>query len=182
MKIKPWPVKLGVLGFCVSVLWLVVPDARASAVSDSQPGRELIGRYIHYFARNVSWPDAVFDASRAPFLVCMVGGDMLGVNVSTNLHGGRVKQHRIRVRRVEQGDVELLRSCQIVLIDKRAASSIKEIIKPLDNLPVLTVSDAEGFAAQGGMIGFVGRGEQVAMQLNRTVIERAQLELGVLLK
>jgi YfiR/HmsC-like len=182
MKIRPWAMMLGVLGICVSVLWLGVSDARASAVSDSQPGRELIGRYVHYFARNVSWPDKVFGASGAPFLVCMVGGDMLGVNVSANLHKGRVRKHRIRVREVERSDVGLLRSCQIVLIDKRAASSIKEIIKPLDNLPVLTVSDADGFAAQGGMIGFVGRGEQVAMQLNRTVIERAQLELGVLLK
>lgn len=182
MKIKPWPVMLGVLGFCVSVLWLAVPDARASAVSDSQPGRELIGRYIHYFARNVSWPDAVFDASGAPFLVCMVGGDMLGVAVSADLLKERIRKQRIRIRRVELDDLSQLQSCQIVLIDKRAASSIKEIIKPLDNLPVLTVSDAEGFAAQGGMIGFVGRGKQVAMQLNRTVIERAQLELGVLLK
>ena len=189
MKMTSWLSGIRALGLSLSVLLslglslLQVASVEARAgVADTQEGREIIGHYIYYFARNVDWPEAAFKSSGSPFWVCMIGDESLGVKVSARLQGGRVGRHRIRLKHLNLEELEKLQQCQIVFIDETHALTIKEIIKPLDNLPILTVSDAEGFAAQGGMVGFVGRGKQVAMQLNRTVIERAQLKLGALLK
>ncbi|BFM14233.1 hypothetical protein R50073_04160 [Maricurvus nonylphenolicus] len=185
MRITSWLAGGRTLGLSLSVLLSILQVAMVEAragVADTQEGREIIGHYIYYFARNVDWPETVFKSSGSPFWVCMVGKESLGLEVSKRLQKGRVGRHRIRLKHFNLDQLGGLRQCQIVFIDETHAHTIKEIIKPLDNLPILTVSDAEGFAAQGGMVGFVGRGKQVAMQLNRTVIERAQLKLGALLQ
>lgn len=189
MKITSWLSGLRALRLSLSVSFslglglLQVTSVEAQAgIADTQEGREIIGHYIYYFARNVDWPEATFKSSSSPFWVCVLGRDSLGLEVSDRLQKGRVGRHKIRLKYLSPDEPGGLRQCQIVFIDETYAHTIKEIIKPLDNLPILTVSDAEGFAAQGGMVGFVGRGKQVAMQLNRTVIERAQLKLGTLLR
>ena len=43
---------------------------------------------------------------------------------------------------------------------------------------VLTVSDAEGFARDGGMVGFVREGMQLRFDINREAARRGQLRLS----
>ena len=48
----------------------------------------------------------------------------------------------------------------------------------LNGVPALTISDIDGFAAQGGMIGFATRDGKLSFQVNPAASGRAGLEIG----
>ena len=52
-------------------------------------------------------------------------------------------------------NVQDLKDCQMIFISKSEAARIPAILAALEGLKILTVGETEGFAKEGGMIGFV---------------------------
>lgn len=152
--------------------------AFADRLSDSDSGRKLIASYLMSFAKHVHWPDSAFASPVAPFVICVLGSDPLRGQLDTELRGQSVGRRRFRTKLIEAPVEVASAGCHQVFISAIERPRIKEILQPLDNLTVLTVSDMEGFAASGGMIGFVGKDGRVAMHINRTVLLASGLDVA----
>ncbi|WP_323845361.1 YfiR family protein [Microbulbifer magnicolonia] len=163
----------------VLAIVLVVTSAPASAqLSDSEVGRRVMVDYIVHFAYHLQWPIEAFTGTDAPFRICVMGGDSLQAPLAERLKHQRINGRRVELESVKQGELMRARSCQILVLGEMERSSLVKAVGALEFFPVLTVSDAERFAATGGMIEFVDSGGGVALQLNKTMLDRAELKMG----
>ena len=70
-----------------------------------------------------------------------------------------------------------MKGCQIVFISKSERGNIPGIIAGLAGTNIMTVSDAEGFAKQGGVLGFIMQGDQVRFEINTSAAKRAGIKI-----
>lgn len=134
---------------------------------------QLKAAFVLNFVRYVEWPEAVFPARDAPIVLCMVGRED-GTIALAALDGRKAQERVIKVR--FEVAIENARACQVVFIAEAEARRIPAAIRSLQALPVLTISDAEGFIDQGGAIGIVHGEQRLQFEINRTALDRAQLK------
>ncbi|MCW8125788.1 YfiR family protein [Microbulbifer halophilus] len=171
----------GLLSGPLAVLLLVALAPGAQAVgqlSDSAAGRQVMVDYIVHFAHHLQWPIEVFSGADAPFRICVMGGEALLEPLAERLDRHRVKDRWVELESVNDGETMRARSCQIIVFGAMKRSELLEAVGALEFFPVLTVSDADRFVATGGMVEFAGSGANVALQLNKTMLERADLKIG----
>lgn len=167
------------LHMLVLLLVLAALGARAAApLSGSDDGRRMMVDYIVHFAHHLQWPMEVFSGTNAPFRVCVMGRDNLHDSLAERFRHQRVHGRRVVLEVVNGGELLRARSCQIVVLGTMERSDLVEAVSSLEFFPVLTVSDAERFAASGGIVGFTGSGERISLQLNKTMLDRADLKVG----
>ena len=71
-----------------------------------------------------------------------------------------------------------LKSCHILFISSSEKKHVPLILKPLKGASVLTVSETEGFAHEGGIINFLDDGKRVQLEINLDAANRARLEIS----
>lgn len=172
---------LGLLLGHLAVLLMVVLATglqASSHLSDSAAGRRVMVDYIVHFAHHLQWPIEVFSGTDAPFRICVMGGEQLLEPLAERLDRHRVGGRKVELESVDERETIRARSCQIVIFGAMERSKLLETIRSLEFFPVLTVSDADRFAATGGMVEFAGSGANIALQLNKTMLERAELKIG----
>lgn len=134
--------------------------------------------YIVHFAHHLQWPIEVFSGTGAPFRVCVMGDDDLIAPLNARLHRQRIQGRQVVLEKVSSSELMQARRCQIVVMEGLDRSSLAKAVSALEFFPVLTISDAERFAALGGMVEFAGSGTNMALQLNKTRLDRAELKVG----
>ena len=163
------------------LLLITVVPARAQAsehLSDTDLGRKVMVDYIVHFAHHLQWPIEVFSGTGAPFRICVMGENELVAPLTARLHRHRVQGRMVELERVNDGEMLRARSCQIMVMGDMSAERMAEAVGALEFFPVLTVSDVRRFAARGGMVEFAGSGANMALQLNKTRLDRAELKVG----
>lgn len=128
------------------ILWGFGPcetEARAqgAAASEYAVKAAFIGKFPQY----VKWPSG----GGAP-AIGIVGDDPFG--------------GAIRARRASR--VEDLKGCQIIFIAKSERGNVGAILSSLAGTNTLTVGESDGFARQGGVIGFTIEGDKVRFEIN----------------
>ena len=126
-------------------------DARAQGVSDT----DVKAAFLAKFPAFVKWP-----SSPSAITVGILGEDPFG--------GALPRMKTKRSKRIED-----LKDCQILFISKSERGNLSAILDSLGAAGILTVGDSEGFAKQGGMIGFVIEGDKVRFEINLGAARRA---------
>ena len=149
------------------------------------PGGEAVVKagFIYNFTRFVTWPDAAFSGSTAPFVIGVVGSGPLGDVLGEEIQSRSVGTRSIVVRRLGRGSQPgELRGCHLLVFDGVSRSRAAEIFSSLRGASVLTVGSAEGFARRGGAIGFRRDGRRLSLDLNLEAVAEANLRVGAQLK
>lgn len=134
---------------------------------------KLKAAFVLNFVRYITWPEKVFASREAPIVVCLVGRDDGSVDWSS-IDGRTAQDRPLKLR--HEVDLESDQKCHAVFIGEAEARRIPATLRRLQRLPVLTLSDAEGFIDSGGAIGIV-RGEQrLQFEVNRSALDNAQLK------
>lgn len=123
-------------------------------------------------ARFTEWPAAAFGSEAAPVVLCVLGTDPAGA--LGRLEGKLLKGRPLSVR---QGAEVRLGQCHIAYISPERPN-LGEVLKAVEKLTVLTVSDIDRFARKGGMIGLVNEGGKIRFEVNLGAAERAGLKLS----
>ncbi|GAA5443439.1 hypothetical protein Misp06_01616 [Microbulbifer sp. NBRC 101763] len=134
--------------------------------------------YILHFAYNLQWPVNAFANQRAPFRVCLMGGDSLGEPLAERFKNQRIDGRRVELEKIDLKEMLQARKCQIVVLGAMERASLLKALVAVEYFPVLTISDAQRFAATGGMIEFADSGGEVALRMNKTMLEKAELKMG----
>jgi len=131
--------------------------------------------YIYNFAKFTRWPPEAFDSDRAPLRLCVLGEDPFGVALD-ELEGREAGARPLRIRRYPR--VAVVSGCHILFVARSEEHRLALILGAVEQLPILTVSDIEGFSDRGGMITLSTRNRQVRFAVNPHAAASADLKIS----
>jgi len=144
------------------------------------PEYDLKAALLYKLTKFIAWPDSAFASSGAVLHLCLLGRDDFGPSIQ-GLEGQKVERQTIQIDRVpDLGHMRerALGDCRIVFISSSERERLPKIFSTLAGTPVLTVSDMDGFAAAGGMIGFVTADSKIGFEINQRASRNAGIEIG----
>ena len=124
--------------------------------------------YVFHAMKYVDWPE-----TRPSLRLCMLGSDDITALLG-DLGGKQVRDRALEVATVTLAEV---RGCQVLYV-ARSERRLTEVLQQLRGLSVLTVSDRDGFAQAGGMIGFATEGERIRMEVNLAAAQGSSLRIS----
>ena len=155
------------------LLWFCVGAARAAG----GPGEyEVKAVFLFNFSQFVDWPASAFPDDRSPLVVGVLGQDPFGAALDEAVRGETVNGRPLSIRRYER--IEDVDACHILFIERTQQEQLDQILESLRDRSCLTVSDAEGFAAAGGIIQFVTIDNRIRLQINLDAAKLANLTIS----
>lgn len=150
--------------------WLAALLLAAASATFAQPDSEpqLEAAYLVNFVKYVEWPPS----NRNTTTICLFGRDTLGSFLSG--HEGRsIGGRELRIRRVNSPDDMV--NCQLVYIPDVEEARIGAVLRWTQGLPILSTSNADGFARSGGGIELLRSGGRVQFIVNADTLSRQGL-------
>lgn len=131
--------------------------------------------YLYNFLKFVWWPESALTADTSTIAICLLGPDPLAPYLEP-MTQMKAQGRAITITTIDS--VTQARDCQLLFIGNDAARNLPQIMQGLKEVHALTVGEAEGFAAQGGMIGFTLKGDNVALEINTQAAQKAELQIS----
>jgi hypothetical protein len=144
-------------------------DAQQTATEES-----VTAAFLLNFARFTQWPVEPRSAS-SPMLLC-VADPGVADELDEAARGRMIHQRRIEVRRVSPD--ETLSSCDVLFVGRTDSAKLTQLLASLEGTSVLTVSDADSFAEQGGVIGLYVEDGRMRFAINLRAAKAAGLGLS----
>ena len=150
--------------------------ALAAAQGDAVPPteQEVKAAYLYNFAKYVEWPQS--PAPEPQWVVGVLGDGDFGDVLQKLLAGKTARERPFVARRLL--DPGQAAQAHIVFIAASEAPRLPAILKSLEGSRALTVSDIDGFAEKGGMIGFRMDGKKVRFDISPQAATRAGLRIS----
>jgi hypothetical protein len=123
-----------------------------TAPAAAQPTEQAVkAAFLPKFVRYINWPPPTRPAPGTPFQLCIIGDDTLGRLLDEAAVGQNVDQHPIVIRRM--ATTAGAAGCHVAFVTGSAAQSVGDALAALQNMAVLTITDARA-GAKRGMIHF----------------------------
>ena len=132
--------------------------------------------FLFNFAKFVEWPAQAFKTSADPIAICVVGQNLFGSALNDAVSGKTVDGRTFLVRQIS-GD-QPTTGCQILFISSSERKRFHAILAEIKTTGVLTVGEAEDFAADGGIINFRIEAGRVCLQVNVDAADQARLRIS----
>ena len=117
----------------------------------------------------VYWPQE----ERSRYELCVIGEDPFGEHLEAAFKDkDTVSLVRVRMDEASAG------GCDVAYISASQQRSYVELIRTMENMPVLTVSDIPRFAVNGGMINLDLVNRRVRFRINQEEIEKSGLSVS----
>lgn len=132
--------------------------------------------YLFNFARFTEWPASSFSNKTAPLNYCLLGRHDALASAMASLNDRPVQGHPLHF--FQPARAEDAKSCHLIFVAEADSHRLNQILQALASQPTLTISDVEGFAQEGGMIGLTRVGTRLRFEINRTQTQKAGLRLS----
>jgi YfiR/HmsC-like len=169
----------------LSLVWAVPPARVGYAAQPEAKEYELKAVYLYNFLQFFQWPAAKRSASRdGAMVIGVVGESPFGAaldDLEKNVHQSGMKPVRFVYfanSRASLPEKRELTDCDLLFIASSEKHRFGSIVASLNDAPVLTVADSEGFLASGGMINLVRSGGKIRWMINRAPMERSGLRVS----
>lgn len=167
---------MAVFLLCVSLL---VPPASliyAQPIPPPQFEQEVKASFIYTVAKFVDWPESAFAAPAAPMVFAILGDDPVGDALERVVEGKSVKGHPVAVLRA--ASLDDLAGCHVLIVGRSERARLPEILARLRGSYVLTVSESDHFAREGGVMGLLIDQNMVRFEVNVDAASRSRLEIS----
>lgn len=146
---------------CLALLLIACVLAGAAApVSEYQ----LKAVFLFNFAHFVEWPAASLPQQSAPFVIGVLGKDPFGSYLDDVVRGESVNGHPLAVERYSS--IAEIRECQILFIPAAELTHLERILGALKGRSVLTVTDTDGAAPRGVIIGLLRQDNRIRLRID----------------
>jgi hypothetical protein len=132
--------------------------------------------FLYNFAKFVEWPSQAFLTPKDPITVCVFGHNPFGEALEEVIHGKSIDGRSFVYRQVS--DSEGASACQILFVASSESKHFRAINGNLKPMGILTVGEAQGFAADGGVINFKLDDGRVRFEINIDAAEHEQLRIS----
>ena len=160
-------------GFCFTRYTLALLLILGTAVHADDLEYKIKAAYLYNFARFVEWPEP---RESKPFTVCILGQDPFGTLLDP-LAGQSIGGQPLVFRRDIDSET-MYGESHIVFIARSEREHFRLWLAPLHRANVLTVSDIDGFARAGGLIGLIMQGGKVEMEINMSQVRQCGLKIS----
>ena len=126
---------------------------------------QLKAALIYKLAKFIEWPDGTHALAAKHFKICILGEDHFGSAIDA-LEKRKLKDMPIRIQRFNQSEA-IDSGCKVLYVSKMKRPFLHSILKNINKLPILTLSDMEGFADEGGIIQFTRGKKRIGFQINQ---------------
>lgn len=182
---------------------LAGPAVAAAAAEDDTEVKiaRIKAAYVLNFLKYAQWPKGSFpeDDATSPIVMTVVGEDpLIRRMLSQSLENARIGDRTVKVsydslptlsssadaeaRKAYERQIEelatTLRRSHAVFVCQQESSAAGPLLKAIADAPILTLSDEENFAEQGGMLALTIRDNRVVFDANPAVIRRAGLQIS----
>jgi hypothetical protein len=154
---------------------LVFGTAAGFAQIGTQREYELKAGVLYHIIEYVEWPKGAL-SNTPPAIQIGLLGQIPFAEALEVLNGKTIQGRQLVVKRLT--DPQATAQCQVLFIGASEKSRIPEIVAEVKDRPVLTVSEVDGFAEQGGMVNLVAGPNRIVMEINREVANRARLSMS----
>jgi hypothetical protein len=176
---------------CAPALLEATPATMAPPRSRSPGEVEVEAAFLVNFLRYTQWPSARVPGTGADYVITVVGSQSAADSVRAVCAAAMgIEGRGIEVRWLPQArgsreapfespqDIEAraqLRGSHLVFFHRSSGRVHPQVLTDLAGMPVLTVSDNDGFTQQGGMLGLVRSDGRIVFQANTGAIRGAGL-------
>jgi hypothetical protein len=130
--------------------------------------------FLLNFIKFVEWPASTFKSPKDPILLYVLGKDATSDSV-LSMNGRTVSGRRLIV--LKAPNLASVERCHVLFVGASEKEDMEQILGAMGQWPVLTVSDIEGFAGRGGMIGFIRRESRVGFEVNEGAARKTGLKV-----
>jgi len=135
------------------------------AYGKDPPSREkrIKAAFLYNFAKFVKWPEQAFDTPESPIVFCVIGKDPFDGALAV------IAKKKIRNRPLvveQRTSLSPENSFHVLFIAQSEKNKISRIIGELKAIPVLTISDADGFIENNGIIEMIKAKNKIRFQIN----------------
>jgi hypothetical protein len=162
--------RLKILAIVIILLPRGGMEAQSSTAMPSE--YQVKAAFLYNFVKFVEWPSV----QAGEVGICVIGKDPFGGALDLAVEGKSLDGRRFAVRRI--GEIADARGCHALFVGRSESKRAAEIAAAARGWSVLTVSDIEGFAAQGGMIAFLVADHRVRFQINAANAAGAGLRIS----
>jgi len=131
---------------------------------------------IFKIGKFVRWPEDAFTGAGGTLRLCIVGRDDFGESIDSL--AGQALQGRLIVIARLADPAQSATDCRIVFISGSERDRVPAFLSSVARSPVLTISDIDGFASQGGMVGLATSASKIHFEINAAASKRAGLKIG----
>lgn len=132
--------------------------------------------FLFHFAQLTNWPPGVFQNTSDPLNICTTGTDPFNGALEKVLAEKIVQDHAVRIVHLKR--MTGVEACQVLFIGASEGSHLAALLANLQNLPILTAGETDGFTQLGGMIGFRPEQGRLRFEINVTAAEKCNLSFG----
>jgi hypothetical protein len=150
------------------------PQAAAS-VPESVPEYLIKAVMIYKLSLFTNWPEESFLDALEPFRFCVLGNDPFGSYFNA-IASRKVNQRDIVVTRLTK--VTHARNCQVLFVSQSEENRLNRILAEIARLPILTVSDIDDFAQEGGIFQLKSFENTIRFEINMVRASQAGLSFS----
>jgi YfiR/HmsC-like len=147
---------------------LAAPRARGDGLADEYDVKAAMLLNVVKF---VEWPSAAAGDLR----VCVLGAPRFARALAATARRAGAGARAVAVSEPRSADGG---RCDVAVIGRDGDAAVEELAGELAEAGVLTVADAEGWAARGVQVNFYVEGDRVRLEVNLAAVRRARLRVS----
>lgn len=162
------------------LLAIIFTTPLSTATQEKTIGEDTLkALYSYKFALFTEWPAAKLNANDG-LRFCIAGKNSFSPTALTSIEGKLVKEKSLYIEVFENGllSEESLDSCFILFVSSSETQRFPTILNAIRQLPILTISDIQGFSNHNGMITLVKSGDHIQFEINPDAIRQAGLSIS----
>jgi hypothetical protein len=157
----------------IAALAMVLLGPTAAVPQDvTEPA--LKAAFIYNFARFTTWPPDT--AAGDSFVICVLNDAAVAEALQRVVAGRSLSERPIVVNAVAPTAPK--RSCRVLYVAGLPVTQVAGVVAELREVPVLTISNIEGFASAGGMTQFFFEHGQLRFRIHLESAKRAGLQIS----
>ena len=166
-----------VVHVAVSLLLALLGGIGATPGQSATPSEYCLkAGFLYNFAQFVQWPEPAFGTNAEVLTIGIVGEDPFGALLDEMVKGEQINRRNLVIRRFGPGEEPA--GCQILFISLSERDRIPALLGSLDGRPMLTVSEADSFIPNGGMIRLFAEQGKIRFEINPRAAERGGLKIS----
>lgn len=124
----------------------------------------------------VEWPQDAQAGTRKTFSLCVYGAFRFGTTLAEMTRA--ITVHKLRVEVKWLRDETQLRACNLVFVSQSEQKHYAQLLRDLQDMPVLTVGETPGFLQAGGMVALEMKESKLQFDVNLAAAEQAHLKIS----
>jgi hypothetical protein len=157
---------------CATIALLLLMHALVSAQDVTEPA--LKAAFIYNFVKFTEWPAGVMSAAE-PLVMCVIGDEAVGEALERVVKARVVGGHGLTVSSVVPAPHH---PCHVVYVSGTNPGQAAQLVASLHDVPVLTISDIEGFTRMGGIAQFHFEQGRLRFTIHLESAKRVNLEIS----